>query len=318
MSKYPKTPPDYPTIWCAPTGSIAGPELCAAVANAGGVGAMGVTWTDPETASIWVREVKEASPNGLFQVNFALAFPPTALDAVIEAGVPMVTFSWGDPTPYLPRLKESNIRVGVQVTSVLGAKKVSDMGVNFLICQGIEAGGHVQSTTPLFDLLTQLREADLGIPIIAAGGISTPDDVQKVLACGASGAMLGTRFVATQESRAHPEYKQALVRAAGASATALTVCFDGGWPYAAHRVLRNSTLEAWEAAGSPPINTRPGEGEMVAYTEGGEPIFRYEDTAPRVGMTGDLEAMCLYAGCGVGAITDIPTVAEMLLKFAHT
>jgi nitronate monooxygenase len=304
----------YPQIWCAPTGSIAGPELCAAVASAGGVGAMGLTWTEPNTASQWVREVKKAAPNGLFQVNFALAFPPKALDAVIEAGVPIVTFSWGDPTPYLSRLKANNILVGVQVTSVLGARKMADLGVDFLLCQGIEAGGHVQSTTPLFDLLTQLRETGIGLPLIAAGGISTRGHVQEVLAHGASGAMLGTRFVATQESRAHPEYKQALVRASGASSTSLTVCFDGGWPYAAHRVLRNSTLEVWEAAGSPPINTRPNEGETVAHTGGGEPILRYEDTAPRVGMQGEIEAMCQYAGCGVGAITDIPTVAEIIKK----
>jgi nitronate monooxygenase len=274
---------------------------------------MGLTWTEPEIAAAWVRQVKQSAPDGLFQVNFALAFPPAALDAVIEAGVPIVTFSWGDPTPYLPRLKKNNICTGVQVASVLGARKISELGVDFLTCQGVEAGGHVQSTTPLFDLLTQIREANLGIPYIAAGGISTRQDVQDVLELGASGAMLGTRFVATQESRAHPEYKQALLRATGASSTSLTVCFDGGWPYAAHRVLRNSTLEAWESAGSPPVNTRPGEGEPVAYTENNIPIYRYEDTAPRVGMLGELEAMCLYAGCGVGTITDIPTAAEIVL-----
>ena len=123
--------------------------------------------------------------------------------------------------------------------------------------------------------------------------------------------MLGTRFVATQESRAHPDYKARLV-AAQAEATALTVCFDGDWPYAAHRVLRNSTLEAWEAAGSPPLGARPGEGEVVGTNAVGEPILRYADTAPREGFTGDTPAMCLYAGTGCAAIHDISSAAELL------
>jgi nitronate monooxygenase len=96
--------------------------------------------------------------------------------------------------------------------------------------------------------------------------------------------------------------------------TALTVCFDGGWPYAAHRVLRNSTLETWEGAGSPAVRSRPGEGETVAVTADGEAILRYEDTAPRIGYTGDIEAMCLYAGTGCGAISDIPSAAELLQR----
>jgi nitronate monooxygenase len=316
MSKKSENPFLFPPIWCAPTGSIAGPELCAAVAKAGGVGAMGLTWTDPKTASHWVQSVQNAAPEGLFQVNFALAFPPVALDAVIEAGVPMVTFSWGDPTPYLGLLDAYNIRVGVQVTSLLGARKMRDVGADFLICQGIEAGGHVQSTTPLDHLLEQIQQANLGLPIIAAGGISTREQIAMVRQNYPSviGVMMGTRFVATQESRAHLHYKQALIAATDATSTSLTICFDGGWPYAAHRVLRNSTVGNWEAAGSPPVGSRPDEGETIAYTDNNLPIFRYEDTAPRVGMQGDLEAMCLYAGCGVGDITDIPTAAEVIKR----
>ncbi len=123
--------------------------------------------------------------------------------------------------------------------------------------------------------------------------------------------MLGTRFVATQESRAHTIYKQKLAQSTGTD-TALTVCFDGGWSYAAHRVLRNSTLERWEATGCPPHGLRPGENETTGANAQGEAILRYEDTAPRQGFTGDVEAMCLYAGTGCAFIHDLPSASDLI------
>jgi nitronate monooxygenase len=299
----------YP-IWQAPTGSIAGPELAIAVADAGGMGAMALTMATPEQAAAQIRQVRAATSR-LFQVNFALAFPPKALSAALEAGAPVVTFSWGDPAPYLAQVRAAGAKVGVQVTNVEGARRMAQMDIDFLICQGIEAGGHVQSNQPLLTLLPQIVAAAAGMPVVAAGGIADGEGIAQALRLGAAGAMLGTRFVATQESRAHPEYKARLV-AARAEATALTVCFDGDWPYAAHRVLRNSTLEAWEAAGSPPVGSRPGEGETLGANAAGDPMRRYSDTAPRQGFTGAIEAMCQYAGTGCAAIHDIPSAADLL------
>jgi len=298
----------YP-IWQAPTASLAGPELAAAVSKAGGMGSMALTWTTPEVAAEQVRQVRNQTENPFF-VNFALAFPPLALDATLEAGAPIVSFSWGDPEPYLAKVRAAGAMVGIQVTNVAGAHRAIAQGADFLICQGVEAGGHVQSNTSLWELLPRIVEAADGAPVMAAGGIARGREIAKVLSLGAKGAILGTRFVATQESRAHIDYKRQLVETAGA--TALTVCFEGGWPYSAHRVLRNSTLEAWEAAGSPVIGSRPGEGETVATTADSEAIFRYEDTAPRAGYTGNIEAMCLYAGTGCSAIADIPSAGELV------
>ena len=297
-------------IWQAPTGSIAGPELASAVAAAGGMGAMALTWTSPEQAVAQIRQVRAQTANP-FQVNFALAFPPHALSAALEAGAPVVTFSWGDPTPYLAQVRAAGAKVGVQVTNGEGARRFAQLGVDFLLCQGMEAGGHVQSSQPLFALLPQVVAVANGLPVIAAGGIADGQGIARVLQLGAAGAMLGTRFVATLESRAHPDYKARLV-AAQAEATALTVCFDGDWPYAVHRVLRNSTLEQWEAAGSPPVGVRPGEGEIVGRNADGAPILRYADTAPRLGFTGDISAMCLYAGTGCLAINDLPSASDLL------
>jgi len=301
----------YP-ICQAPTGSIAGPELAAAVSGAGALGAMALTWASPEVAAELVRRVRQAT-DAPFQVNYALYKLPLSLQPALDAGVPIVTFSWGDPAPYLGQVRAAGAKVGIQVANAAGARRAVDLGADFLVCQGIEAGGHVQSTTPLEDLLPRVLEAADGLPVVASGGIGDGAGIARVLALGADGAMLGTRFVATRESGAHPAYKERLTQAS-AGDTALTVCFDGDWPYAAHRVLRNGTLEAWEASSCSPAGQRPGEGETVGKTAGGEPILRYDDTAPRQGMSGDVLDMALYAGTSSAAIRDVPAAADLVAR----
>ncbi len=297
----------------APTAAIAGPRLAAAVSAAGALGSMGLTWTPPAAAQERVRQVRATTSNP-FLVNFVLAFPADSLQVALDAGAPVVSFSFGDPEPYLSMIRSAGAKVGVQVGNVAGAKRARDLGVDFVICQGLEAGGHVQSSRPLDRLLPEVVDAVGGdLPLAAAGGLATGADIARVLRLGAQAAMLGTRFVATQESGAHSEYKQRLV-ASGASETALTLCFDGGWPDALHRVLRNATLENWEAAGCPPPGRRPGEGDEVARDSAGNPIHRYDDMAPRPGMSGALAEMALYAGMGVGDVTDLPSAGDLVRR----
>src|SRR5438874_8187739 len=112
------------------------------------MGAMALTWTAPEVAAEQVRQVRAVTERP-FLVNFALAFPPTSLPAALEAGAPVVSFSWGDPAPYVAPVRAAGALFGVQVTNAAGAKRALALGADFLICQGLEAGGHVQSTTPL-------------------------------------------------------------------------------------------------------------------------------------------------------------------------
>ncbi len=299
----------YP-LFQAPTGSIAGSELCSAVTFAGGMGAMALTWTDSETAITQIRRVLSRTSNP-FQGNFALAFPPLALQSSLDAGLPFVTFSWGDPAKYLSSVRASGAKFGIQVTTREGARRMLQHQPDFLICQGVEAGGHVQATQPLSSVLEGVVEEAGDVPVIASGGIGEEAGIVRVLRSGAAAAMLGTRFVATQESLAHEDYKRLLTEST-AEETALTVCFNGGWEYAAHRVLRNSTLANWEASGCSPVGSRPGEGELVGETASGDTIFRYEDTAPRRGFVGNIEEMCLYAGTSVGYIRDIPSVADLI------
>jgi len=181
-----------------------------------------------------------------------------------------------------------------------------------LIAQGVEAGGHVLGATPLKQLLDSVVPLAGEVPVIAAGGLADADDVSAAMALGASGVLLGTRFVATRESAAHQLYKEALL-AAGADSTVRTQCFDGGWPNAPHRVLRNTTFDAWTDAGQPPSGKRPGEDEVVLQL-GSLQFARYSAMHPMQGMTGDIEAACMYAGMGVGRIMDCPSAAEVMTQ----
>jgi len=299
-----------PKIIQAPIGSLASGTLAAAVSNAGGLGSLALTWTDASAARERLRALR-AQTSRPIAANFVLAFEPVALPVALEMGVEVVTFSWGLPGRLVETAHSSGARVGVQVGTLEGARRALGQGADFLICQGIEAGGHVQSTVPLRQLLPAVVEVAKSVPVAAAGGLADATDVAEVCSLGASAVMLGTRFVASYESFAHPAYKQALVEARSAD-TVLTGCFDGGWPYALHRVLRNSTLQSWEAAGCPPPGHRPGEGEVLATQARGPAVCRFAATAPNAAMQGETLALCLYAGMGVDKINTLESAENIV------
>jgi nitronate monooxygenase len=295
----------------APIGGCDTPRLVAAVAEAGGIGTLACTWTAPAALAAVVAQVRELTQRP-YAANLVLWFDVDAqLEALLALAVPVVTFSWGQPgRERIERCHAAGARVIVQVGSAEGARQARESGADVLIAQGVEAGGHVQSTTPLAELLDEVLAVAGGLPVVAAGGLALRADVERVRTGGAAGAMLGTRFLATVESGAHDDYKAALV-AADSHSTALTICFDGEWPQAPHRVLRNPTFERWEAAGCPPRGRRPGEGSPPAV-RAGRPIPRYDDSPPAAGDEGAVHEMCLYAGQGCSAIEDVPTVAVLL------
>ena len=237
----------YP-IFEAPHGNQTCPELCIAVANAGAMGALAAfIFDDENSARKAVSKVRSAT-KGNFFVNFVLQFEPTTLPAVLDAGAPIIQFSWGVPTKAMVAVvRDAKAKLGMQVVSAESARAALDLGADFLVCQGTEAGGHVEASRGLYETLPIVLEEARETPVIAAGGIGNGQGIYKALAAGASGAALGTRFVATAESTAHPDYKHALAAAKGKD-TALTICFQDGWS-AMHRVLRNRTFIMWEAAG---------------------------------------------------------------------
>ena len=299
----------YP-IFQAPTGTTAGADVTIAVSSAGALGAIGLTWTPPDMARGMVMKIKAAT-NRPFAVNYVLTFEPASLPIVLEAGAPIIQFSWGIPSKQVvSAVRTSGARLGVQVTSAGSARQALDLGADYLVCQGTEAGGHVQGHRPLLEALVEVLAEAKQTPIVAAGGIGNGEGIRKVLMAGASGAMLGTRFVATQESWARADYKAALSQAK-ARDTTLTVCFEGGWPNAPHRVLRNQVFERWESAGCPPVGKRPGEGEVVG-TLGERKLIRYSTAPPFGKATGALDDLCLYAGQSVEHIDDIPPAGKLV------
>jgi nitronate monooxygenase/enoyl-[acyl-carrier protein] reductase II len=150
---------------------------------------------------------------------------------------------------------------------------------------------------------------------MAAGGIADGRGVAAALALGAQAVVLGTRFLATAEAETHEVYRRHLIAATGAD-TVHTHCFNGGWPDAPHRALRNATLRRWEEAGSPPPLRRPGEGDIVARDAAGKNHYRYEDLMPLRGMTGNLADMALYAGQSVNLVHEVLPAAHVIRDLA--
>ncbi|MDP3195458.1 nitronate monooxygenase family protein [Tabrizicola sp.] len=299
-------------IMQAPIGSAATTALAGAVSRAGALGGFALTWANPEEAASAVTALRAATDGRSFFCNFVLHFPCEGFDAALEAGLPIITLSWGIDAGKVASAHRAGALVGIQVASALGARKALDAGADFLIAQGNEAGGHVQSTTPLQDLLPAVLAEAHRVPVIVAGGIATADSVARAIAAGAAGAALGTRFVATVEAAAHDVYQSALV-GASAKDTVFTNCFDVGWPFAMHRVLRNDTLTEWEASGCPQAPNRPGEGDVI-FRRGDETFPRYSDTPPMPGAVGSVQSACLYAGTGVGDIKAVEHAAELVSR----
>lgn len=299
----------YP-IFEAPHGTATSPDLAIAVSNAGAMGALASLY-NPDEARVAVSKLRLAT-KGPFVVNFILRNEPVSLRVALDAGAPIVQFSWGLPTSeMISAVRSAGAKLGMQVTSAESARAALDIGADYLVCQGTEAGGHVQANRGLYDALPIVLNEAGKTPVVASGGIGNGQGIRNALLAGASAAMLGTRFVSTIESNAHPAYKQALI-AAQSKDTVLTVCFQDGWPGATHRVLRNRTFVMWDGAGCPPVGKRPGEGDVVATRPDGSKVLRYSDIAPFQGCQGAVTDCALWGGLGVEFVKDLPRGGELV------
>jgi nitronate monooxygenase len=153
------------------------------------------------------------------------------------------------------------------------------------------------------------------VPVLASGGIGDRNAMASVMSMGAAGVALGTLFIVARESAAHAEYKRAVVDAGRDDVVFVGDLFDVGWPNAPHRVIRNSTVRAWEAAGRPSSGQRPDAGDVLATGPDGSPIPRYSPVHPIAGMSGNVEALPLYAGMGVEHATDVIPASEIIAAF---
>lgn len=294
----------------APIGSCATLDLVRAVGQAGGMGSLALT-----ELPLAQCEQHITALNALhlpYFVNYVLRFGTETVRDVAAMQPPCITLSFGLDPVLITEIRRKGIKVGVMVGSVNGADAAVTAGADFLILQGMEAGGHVQASRPLTEMLAAVVALAGAVPVVAAGGIADGADFAAAMAAGAQAVMLGTRYLATAESLAHAQYKQALVGAV-AGDRALTNCFDIGWPYAMHGVLRNETFELWEAAGCPTAPDRPNEGEII-LRKGDATVVRYSDSPPMQGFVGDAMAACLYAGTGVDRIDRIEAAGPLTTR----
>jgi NAD(P)H-dependent flavin oxidoreductase YrpB (nitropropane dioxygenase family) len=305
---------DLPIVQ-APVGRASVPALAAAVSNAGALGSLALSWSEPAGLRRDVEATRRLTSRP-FAVNLVLIWDQhDRLTACLELDVRVVSTFWGDPAPYVPAVHAAGAVHVHSVGSVAEAIEAAAAGVDIIVAQGSEAGGHVRGEVSTLALVPAVVDAVHPLPVLAAGGIADGRGIAAALMLGAQGAWLGTRFLLCQEADTHDRYREALVTASGGDSV-LSTAFDGGWPDAPHRTLRNSTFARWDAAGRPAAPNRPGEGEHVARSAAGVELARYAFNAPTRGTTGDVEAMALYAGQGVGLATDVPTAGELVQRLA--
>jgi NAD(P)H-dependent flavin oxidoreductase YrpB (nitropropane dioxygenase family) len=293
-------------------GAVARHELAAAVSEAGGLG------TIAGVRAPIARELAAARrlTSRPLAVNLLLPFiQPGDVDAAAAADV-IVTF-WGEPRRLAPGTWIH------QCGSVEEAKAAAAAGVDAVIAQGVEAGGHVRGTTPAFELLEQIRTA-VKVPVLLAGGIVDAAGVSSALDAGAAAAVVGTRFLLSDESHAHPQYKQ---RCLEAGETVLTELFGLGWPNAPHRVIPNDATRrwlradprgpAWIRAGNrftQPLAARipTAVQDRAAKTQRPSQPFLGPQPPTEDGPASLVDSGPLYAGANVGRIADIRPAAELV------
>jgi NAD(P)H-dependent flavin oxidoreductase YrpB (nitropropane dioxygenase family) len=283
-------------------GAVSTPPLVRAVADAGGLGMLGGPLIPPPVLCQMLDGLA-ASTQGAFGVTFLMPFLDLDAVAVAASRARVVEFFYAQPDAALVDMVHSGGALASwQVGSVEEAIAAARAGCDLVVAQGVEAGGHVRGRLGLLPLLSAVLDA-VEVPVVAAGGIGTARSVAAVLAAGADGVRVGTRFVAAAEADAHPEYAAALVHARSED-TVLTEYFEVMWPGAQHRVLA-SAVAASEAYSGEYV------GEL-AIAGARQPLPRRAVPCPTRDTTGTIAAMALYAGESVGAVAGVVPAADIV------
>jgi NAD(P)H-dependent flavin oxidoreductase YrpB (nitropropane dioxygenase family) len=307
-------------IFVAPMGpSVTSPELAAAVSNAGGLGIVSFGANPPELLRELIRRLRALTTRP-FGVNMILHFPvDDHVKVCMEEKVPVVSFFWGDASRFVEPVHAAGLKVIDQVGSVEAAKRSAQAGVDVVIAQGVEAGGHIAGEVSTMALVPRVVDAIAPTAVVAAGGIADARGLVAALALGAEGVVLGTRFLATPEANAHNAYKQRVLESTEED-TVRTTLFGYGWPNAPHRTLRTKFVEQWlsqEARGSEERRDEPVVGET---TLGGRrlEVRRFMGFPPGADTTGDIESMSLLAGQSVGLVKEIKPAAEIVKELVES
>jgi nitronate monooxygenase len=267
-----------PVVQAGMGGGISRHELAAAVSEAGGLGTIAVLGPEAIERELAAARALTGRP---LAVNLLLPFAERSWFEAAGSADVVVTF-WGEPERHVGGTWIH------QCGSAGEAQAAQAAGADAVIVQGVEAGGHVRGETPALELLAEAKAVlPPDFPLLLAGGIARQDDVRQALDAGASGAVAGTRFLLSDESRAHPEYKRRLL---AAEETVLTELFGLGWPEAPHRVIPNAAIERGGEPLPPLAATDDGPSELV--DEGplyaGETVARIDEIRPAAEIVSDL------------------------------
>ena len=298
-------------------GGLAGHALAAAVSEAGGLGTIGIV--SPHRLRSELQRARELTEKPI-AVNLLLPFARAEHWALARDADAVVTF-WGAPVR-----KTAGLWIH-QCGSVDEARAARAAGADAVIAQGVQAGGHVRGEEPALELLARLRAALPDYEVLLAGGIAEAADVRAAFDAGAAGVVCGTRFLASEEAAAHPEYKRRLLHA---DRTLLTELFGFGWP-APHRVIPNAATDRWlgnEQRGpagirflnhlTAPVGRRlplSVADRMAAAQRPAVPLFG--PTPPLVSSPATrVDAAPLYAGETVARIREIKPAGELVRELA--
>ncbi|PSN20846.1 nitronate monooxygenase [filamentous cyanobacterium CCP5] len=298
---------------------VATPKLAAAVSNAGGMGTFSAAMVDPEGLRSLIGETRKLTRYP-FGVDFITGMTQTEHIAVCVAEqVPVVIFFWALPSAdWVAQLQNSGTRVWMEVGSVAEAQDAKAMGFDAIIVQGAEGGGHNRAEASTFNLLPAVCRAVAPMPVIAAGGIIDGKGLVAALALGAEAVWCGTRFLASEEAFAHPEYKARVLHAKLGDTTRTTL-FGPEMPGQLMRVIRNRAVHQWgdriaEAMGhsqtQPPIGSTIVGGQTV-------PVPKFSIILPMPDTTGDFEEMCLTAGESSGNITAVKSAGDIVREMKN-
>lgn len=287
----------YP-VFLGGMAAISGPKLVAAVANAGGMGTLGGLRLPPLMLRKWIQETREQTDKP-FGVNIVPKFGgPAVFEAqfqiLLQERPRMLSLFYSEDyaTDMIPRAKDAGMIVMVQVGSVALARHAIERGADIIVAQGSESGGHLnRGTIGVMSLLPAICEVAQGRPVLAAGGMTTRDDVRAAMLLGAAGVLVGTAFVATDESNAHPLYKQKIIEAS-TDDTEYRTGYSFGWPYGTpHRVIPNH--DKWN---------------LLRFIGGGARTI----DKPRMARK-----LSLYAGQGVGKIGSVVPAGERVTELVE-
>jgi nitronate monooxygenase len=237
-------------------------------------------------------------------IGVGFLIPFVVREAVEAAGrtADVVEFFYGDPDPTLVELaRRGGAIVDWQVGSASEAVAAVTGGCDFVVVQGVEAGGHIRGNQLLDEILRETLDA-VEVPVVAAGGIGTPDRVAQLLAAGADAVRIGTRFVAAEESDAHPRYVEKLIGATRKD-TIISGAFRAEWPDAPHRVLK-AAVEAAETF----------EGDVIGNLRGGWEVPRFSSMPPTRHVEGEVLAMAMYAGESVDAVKNVKPAKDIVAE----